>query len=155
MRLWQFQQCHLLTGAAVAIDPADDWHGRRPCDDPDANGVSQLGVGKRSLFGDGGARIVGVLWREAAATAIGLVLPFTASFDIELAPSGNMGCHQRFKQPAVCRDSEMQQFVGDHKILKTSLLFDQVLSEGDDAGRRTGAPFPRHPLNTNDPGLDP
>jgi hypothetical protein len=48
----------------------------------------------------------------------------------------------------------MEQFVGDHKILKAWLLFNQVRGEGDDAGCRTRTPFPRHPLNANDPGLD-
>jgi len=48
----------------------------------------------------------------------------------------------------------MEQFVGDHEILKAWLLFDQILGEGDGAGCRTGTPFPRHPLNANDPGLD-
>jgi len=52
------------------------------------------------------------------------------------------------------REPKMEQFVGDHKILKAWLLFDQVLGEGDGAGCRTGTPFPRHPLNANDPGLD-
>jgi hypothetical protein len=48
----------------------------------------------------------------------------------------------------------MQQFVGDHEILKAWLLFGQVIGEGDNAGGGAGTPFSCHTLHANDPGLD-
>jgi hypothetical protein len=40
------------------------------------------------------------------------------------------------------------------EVLEPRFLFDQILGESDGAGRRTGTPFPHHPLDANDPGLD-
>src|SRR5215472_4493203 len=77
----------------------------------------------------------------------------SAARDIERAPVGEMQRHKRLEQTAVCRDAEMEQFVGDDEILKTWVLFDQVLGEGDDAGRRAGTPFAGHPLDADNSRL--
>src|SRR5579883_3266300 len=73
---------------------------------------------------------------------------------IVVTPSWNVRRHQRLEQAAVGRDPKVEQFVGDDEILEVRLLLDQVIGERDDAGGRTGTPFPGHPLNTDDPRLD-
>jgi hypothetical protein len=71
------------------------------------------------------------------------------------APSWHASGHKRLEQAAVRWHSEMQQFVGDDEILKTGVLFNQILGKGNDAGRRTGAPFAGHPLYADHSSLNP
>jgi hypothetical protein len=94
---------------------------------------------------------IGLCVSATESTYGNALYPPPAPFDLELAPSGNMGCHQRFEQTTVSWDAKMQQLVDYHEILKSHFLFGQVLREGYRASGRAGTPFPRHTLHANSP----